>query len=319
MASLVTGGAGFIGAELAHMLVASGEDVVLFVRTIRKERIGDIQDRVKVVQGDLGNWSHVLGAVKDYKVTRIYHTGAMLSMESDANPWGSFQTNVVGIYNVLEAARLLDVERVMFTSTLGAFGAGVGPELTDTSLQRPHEMYGVSKLFGEGLGRFYRRRFGLDFRSIRYPTVVGPGVPASPAHWDAPMIECAIRGQPYECPVSGDASAPMIYYKDASRAAVMVLQAPKEKIQMVNYNVAGVAAMVSARDLEVTIKKYIPGAAITYTKNPPPLPFHSYIKVWDDAYARQEWGWKPQVTTIDELVTAFIDEMRTHPRHYGLT
>lgn len=317
MAKLITGGAGFIGSELAHMLVDHGEEVVLFVRTIRKDRIGDIEDKVKMAQGDLGNWSHVLNAVKDYKITHIYHLGSVLPPESDANPWTAFRTNIIGTYNVLEAARLLNVDKVMFSSAIGAFGAGAGTELTDVTLQRPHEFYGVGKLFCEGLGRFYRKQFGLDFRSVRYPAVIGPGITA-PGRWYALMIEHAVMGKPYECPVYETLTYPVMYYKDAARAADMVLQAPKENIQMVNYNVAGVTSIVSAKELEQGIKRHIPDAVITYTSKPRAPHFLSYVRVWDDTYARKEWGWKPAYLTIDQIVYDFIKEMKSHPECYAI-
>ena len=86
MASLITGGTGLVGAELAHLLTEAGEEVVLFSRTMRASRIDDIGDKVKWVQGDLGIWSHVLSTVKDNKITEIYHTGAMLSFVSERDP-----------------------------------------------------------------------------------------------------------------------------------------------------------------------------------------------------------------------------------------
>lgn len=183
MAKLVTGGSGQIGAALVHILVDRGEEVVVF--DINKgRRIGDIENQIKFVRGDLGIWSEVMNVVKDYKITQIYHMGAMLTSDSEANPWASFQTNVVGTYNILEAARLLNVEKMMFTSSIGTFGMTTDDKISDTSLQRPRDFYGAGKLYCEGLGRWYNRKFSLDFRSIRYPSVVGPGV-ATPGHWDA--------------------------------------------------------------------------------------------------------------------------------------
>jgi nucleoside-diphosphate-sugar epimerase len=90
MAKLITGGTGFIGAELAHLLVDQGEDVVLFDRTIKHFRIGDIEGKVKLVQGDLGNWYEVLNAIKNNKITEIYHQGTMVTQPSENNPWGAF-------------------------------------------------------------------------------------------------------------------------------------------------------------------------------------------------------------------------------------
>ncbi|MCK4581263.1 MAG: NAD(P)-dependent oxidoreductase, partial [Dehalococcoidia bacterium] len=105
MKVLVTGGTGFIGAELSRTLVERGEDVVLFDIAPGTARIADIRDKVKVVQGNLACWPEVFNVIKDYSIEGIYHLGSMLSVPSNANPWASFQVNVVGTMHVLEGAR----------------------------------------------------------------------------------------------------------------------------------------------------------------------------------------------------------------------
>jgi threonine 3-dehydrogenase len=164
MPSLITGGSGIIGSRLAHLLVEAGEEVVLFSRGLKKERIEAIQNRVKWVQGDLRVAAHVFNAVKDNRITDIYHMGAMLTFASENDPHGSFQTNVLGTMHVMEAARLFGVQRILFTSSIGTFGLEMGEIVTDTTIQRPVLFYGIGKLYGEGLGRYYHNRYGLDFR-----------------------------------------------------------------------------------------------------------------------------------------------------------
>ncbi|HUV76279.1 MAG TPA: NAD-dependent epimerase/dehydratase family protein, partial [Dehalococcoidales bacterium] len=110
MSILITGGTGFLGAGLARKLLKQDENVVLFDVFPRMERVSDIKDKVKVVQGDLKVWPEVLNAVKDNKVEGIFHLGAMLSLPSEDNPWASFQTNVAGTMYILEAARLFGVK-----------------------------------------------------------------------------------------------------------------------------------------------------------------------------------------------------------------
>jgi threonine 3-dehydrogenase len=314
MARLITGGAGFLGAELAHLLVGRGEEVVLFVRNVRKERIGDLLDRAKVIQGDLGNWSQVLNAFKDNHITHVYHTGALLARDSEANPWSAFQTNVIGMYNVLEASRLHSVERILYTSSIGTFfGEEIPSELTDNTLQRPREMYGLTKLFGELLGSYYRIKFNLDFRSLRFAMVKGLSATTT-KYWDAEMLEHAIAGKPYECPVSKESRAPWIYYKDATLAVNMLMEAPRENIKMQNYNVSGITSPVSASDMEKAIKRTIPNAIISYSTNPQPPSFQSVIERIDDSYARQEWGWKPRYATVDQMVSDMISEITTRQK-----
>jgi threonine 3-dehydrogenase len=310
MARLITGGAGFLGSELAHLLVGRGEEVVLFVRSVRKERIGDLMDQVSIVQGDLGNFSHVLNAFKDKHITHIYHTGAVLARDSEANPWGAFQTNIVGTYNVLEAARLHGVERFLYTGSIGTFfDTEIPPVLTDTTLQRPREMYGLTKLFGELYGSYYYKKFSLDFRSLRLGMIKGPGATTT-KYWDGEMIEHALAGLPYDCPVSRDSRGPCIYYKDAIRAVDMLMEAPREKIKMMNYNVSGITAPVSAGDLECALKKLFPNTVITYPSDSQPS-FQSVIERVDDNCARQEWGWEPQFETVDKMVGDIISELKS--------
>jgi len=109
MKVLITGGTGFIGAELARTLVSKGDDVVLFDIAPDYARIGDIKHEVKMAQGNLAYQAEVFNVIKDNNIEGIYHLGSMLSVPSNANPWASFQVNVVGTMNVLEGARLFGI------------------------------------------------------------------------------------------------------------------------------------------------------------------------------------------------------------------
>ena len=320
MKILITGGTGFIGAELASALVDRGEDVVLFDITPNYARISDIKDKVKVVQGNLAYWAEVFNVVKDNNIEGIYHLGGMLSIPSNANPWASFQANVVGTMHVLEAARFFGVSKAIFTSSALTYGLGATPVLTDETIQRPTTMYGCGKLYCELLGMFYRSNFGLDFRSVRYPSVIGPGVKTpGVAQYNAWMIEYPAQGKPYECFVSEDTKCPVMYFKDAARAVDMLFKAPKEQIKTVNYNVSGVTPIRTAKEVELAVKKYIPDAQISY--NPLPAIVEairaSRIDVFDDSRAKAEWDWQPMYSDLDKVVADTIEELRMHPERYG--
>lgn len=323
MAKLVTGGTGYIGAETVRQLVNRGEEVVVFHISINHQRIEDVEKKFKVVRGDLGNLNEVLNVVKDNKIDAIYHMGSMLSYMSDLNPWASFQTNVVGTYNVLEAARIFNVPKVMFTSTQGTFGLGLGKVVTDTTLQRPLGFYGCGKLYGEGLGRWYSDKFGLDFRSLRYALMIGPNV-RTPGHWAPPMIEDAILGKSNICQDgTPDSAGSWIYITDAAKAAIDLLDAPKEKIQMINYNVTGIPQVISAEETEAYLKKRFFNFQVIYKSDPVLQAMggrrhKSTFKVFDDSTARREWGWKPNFTTIEAIVTQFEKDLKENPKHFGL-
>jgi len=321
MSILITGGTGFIGVGLAHKLVERGKDVVLFDIVPQTKRVADIKDKVKVVQGDLKVWPEVMNVVNENNVEDIFHLGAMLSVPSEGNPWGSFQTNVAGTMYVLEAARLFGVKRVVFPSSVASYGLGTGEVITDETLQRPITMYGAGKLYGELLGRFYRRKFGLDFRCLRYCGVIGPGVKTpGVAQYNAWMIENAILGKPFECFVTEDTTVPVTYFKDAIHATLMLYDAPKERIKTISYNISEVSPAPTAKELELTIKKFIPDVKVTYKPDPLVMEFYrnQSMKVIDDCRAREEWGWQPLYTDLEKVVADFIQEVKTRPEFYGL-
>ncbi|HSR10940.1 MAG TPA: NAD(P)-dependent oxidoreductase, partial [Thermodesulfobacteriota bacterium] len=182
MGKLVTGGTGYIGSETVRQLVNRGEEVVLFDNRINRYRIEDIEGKVKIVQGDLGNFNEVLNVFREEKFDAVYHMGSLLSYAAETNPWAAFRANILGTYHVLEAARLFGMQKVLFTSTQATYGLGIGEIVDDWTIQRPLGFYGVGKLYGEGLGRWYSSKFGLDFRSVRYALMIGPNV-HTPGHW----------------------------------------------------------------------------------------------------------------------------------------
>ena len=325
MAILITGGTGAVGSALARKLVERGEkDIVLFDIAPNLNRVSDIKDKVKIVQGDLTVWPEVMNVVKDNKVEGIFHLGSMLSGACEAKPWQGYQTVVTGTMHVLEAARLLDVKRVVFSSTGATYSMGVPKVITEETLQRPISIYGAGKLFGEHLGRFYRRKFGLDFRCVRYFMVVVPGTKNLPPYAEHMcfMIENAALGKPYECRIREDQGIPLTYIKDNVRATEMLYYAPKEQIKTVCYNVIGVSPAKTAKELELVVKKFIPNAELTFRLDPELAQFfdafYGGMHAVDDSPAREEWGWEPQYTDFEKIVEDFIHEVKTSPKLYGL-
>jgi NAD(P)-dependent dehydrogenase (short-subunit alcohol dehydrogenase family) len=168
MATLITGGAGFIGLEVVRLLVENGESrPVIFSRNPVREHLGDLADRVDIIRGDLGNFSHVLHAVKQARPKEIYHLGGMLSVPSEADPAAAFQTNAAGTFHVLEAARLFEVPRVIFASSGGTYGLDIADDMIrDTTIQRPQLFYGATKVFvDKKFKHFWRRPAGVVWSS----------------------------------------------------------------------------------------------------------------------------------------------------------
>jgi threonine 3-dehydrogenase len=320
MAVLITGGTGFIGAEVVRLLLERGATkVVSMDRRALMSRLSDVADQVELRRGDVGNFGHVLRAVKDTRPTTIYHFGAMLSVPSEDDPAGSVQANAMGTFHVLEAARLFDVRQVIFASTIATFGADIpGNVIRDDTLQRPNLLYGACKLFGEHVGLYYRRKHGLDFRSVRYPSVVGPGVrSAGVVQYTSWMIEESVKGNPFTAQVAPRTRCPILYYKDAARAAVELADAPREAIRTVNYLVDGIRPTPSAAELAEAVRAHVPNARIECQPDEElqSLLDRALLRL-DDSNARIEWGWKPRYD-LDEMIRDFVRQMREHPARYG--
>jgi threonine 3-dehydrogenase len=319
MSTLVTGGTGFIGAQVVRFLLEKGtEDLVVFDINPSTTLLDDVSDQVEVVRGDLGNFSHVLDVVKASRPKVIYHLGGMLSAPSDADPPASLRANAMGTFHVLEAARLFDVPQVLFSSTLGTYGLDNRAEIIDDyTLQRPLLFYGATKVFCEHMGLFYKRKYGLDFRGIRYPSIVGPGV-RTPGivQYTSWVIEESIKGNPFAIWVKPETKCPVIYFKDAALAIIRLAEAPIANIKMVNYLIAGATPVLSAQELADIVKIRIPTAEIEFKPNPEiqRLMGKGMLQI-DDSIARKEWGWKSEYDQ-ERMVDDFIHEMEAHPQRY---
>ena len=319
MSVLITGGCGMIGSMMARMLVERGEQVWIFDRQGPGSRMSGIEDRVRIIRGELGNFSHVLEAVKESTPRAVFHLGAMLSIPANDDPPAAFSANVEGTFHVLEAARLFGAARVIFTSSMATYGIDIrGKAIDDGTLQRPTTLYGTTKLFGELLGRFYRTRYGVDFRAVRFPSIVGPGATVEHVSiYNAWAVEKAVRGEPYDIFVEPHIRCPVLYFKDAARALLALDAAPKENVLAVCYTLAGIDPIPSAGELAAAIHERFPRAALGFSPKAFPMEFHSKLQglTYDDSSARREWGWKPEYT-LKGMIADFAEEYAAHVERY---
>jgi nucleoside-diphosphate-sugar epimerase len=316
---LITGGTGFIGSEVVRILLEKGEkDLIVFDINPSTKLSDEVADQVEIVGGDIGIFSHVLNVVKKCKAKVIYHLGGMLSVPSDADPAAAIRTNALGTFHLLEAARLFDVSQVLFSSTLATYGLDIREGIiNDYTLQRPQLFYGATKVFSELMGLFYKRKYGLDFRGVRYPSIVGPGVKTpGVAQYTSWVIEESAKGNPYTIYVKPETRCPVMYFKDAAQAIIKLGHAPIETIKTANYVIAGPTPIASAQELADRVRAKIPGAKIDFK------PDRELQKILDklflpldDSMARNEWNWMPEYDQ-ERIVDDFIKEMRIHPHRY---
>jgi len=316
MPKLITGGMGFIGTYLARALLEQGEEVVLFDVVRTSPLIKDIKDRVKIVQGDVSSWAEVLEVVKQFKIDGIYHTGALLSASAEEKPITAYHVNAGGTFNVLEAAKLFKVKRVMYLSTIASYGLGIPETVNEDTIQMPISMYGVTKVFCERLGEYYYRKFGVDFRGVRLPAVIGPGRGAGGASaYSTLMISEPALRRPYQVFVEEDVRMPLLYVHDAVDCLIRLYKADNRKLKRRVYCIAGFSP--TAREICEAVKKILPKADLKFK---PDREMTEIVQSWprfvDETRAREEWGWETQYL-LNESVKDFIEQLQKHPELYG--
>jgi len=316
MLKLITGGTGFIGAYLARALLKKGEEVVLFDVVKDSPLIRDIKENVKIVQGDVSSWAEVLETVKHYKIDGIYHTGALLSASAEDKPFTAYHVNAGGTFNVLEAARLFNVERVVYLSTIASYGLNIPDMVNEDTIQMPISMYGVTKVFSERLGEYYHRRFGVDFRAVRLPSVIGPGRGGGGASaYSTFMISEPALKRPYTVFVEEDVRMPLLYIKDAVDCLIRLYEADNKKLKRRVYCIAGFSP--TAIEISEAVKRVLPNANIQFK---PDRELTQIVRSWpkylDESRASEEWGWKTKYL-LDETVKDFVKTVQAHPEIYG--
>lgn len=297
MTVLVTGGAGFVAAQLVREWLNRGEKSLAVLDLQPPRRLADVADRVWFHQVDLGDEAAVRKTVQSVRPRVIFHLGGMLSTACEADPPAALRANVLGTFHILEAARQAGLPQVVYSSTLATYGSDLREkELTEYTLQRPVFFYGATKLFGENAGAFYRRKYGLDFRALRFPSVVGPGATSAAVSQYVPwMIEHAIRGQPFTVNVAERTACPFMYYKDAARALLQLHGAPGNSLKRCAYLVAGPRPVPTAGQLAALVRQRFPGAQITFEVDEKlQAMFDQYLFPVDDSCAAADWGWQPQ-------------------------
>ena len=320
MSILVTGGTGFIGAEIVRQLLAEGETELHVVHhSSNFQRLEDLADRINLIQANLADLDRMTAIVAETQPRVIYHLGAMLTVPSEANPQVSIQANAFGTYALMEAARLNGVSQFLFSSSIAVFGQDTREDaLTDFSPQRPTTIYGTAKVFCELLGAYYKSKYGLDYRGVRYPAVIGPGVKTpGPLQFTSWIIEECARGHPFLVSVPPETAVPAVYYKEAARAMIQLGRAPLEDIHTVTYLVNGMRPTPTIGELASIVRRKLPGAQIHFSQDKEWQPLvKNLVRPKDDSLARKEWGWNPTYTA-EAMVDDFLAELAEHPQRYA--
>ena len=172
MSVLITGGAGFVGSNLARSLIDQGERVIVLDNLSASSNVSLPSD-VELVKGDICDTELVFKLMKT--VDRVVHLAAKGSVvDSVEDPVSNFSVNVKGTFSVLECASRADLKRLVFASTGGALIGAASPPVNESSLPKPISPYGASKLCGEAYCHAFAKSHGVPTLSLRFANVYGP-------------------------------------------------------------------------------------------------------------------------------------------------
>jgi UDP-glucose 4-epimerase len=174
---MVTGGAGFIGSHLVLELVRRGARRVVVLDSLRygdPGNLGNRSDRIEIFKHRLGfDPKETLAAALD-GVTHLFHLAAEKHNQSKDDPGRVFQANLNGMHDLVEQACRSGVRKVVFSSSLYAHGRLVGADLSEEDVPAPRTVYGITKLAGEHLLRYFQEHRGIRWNALRYLFVYGP-------------------------------------------------------------------------------------------------------------------------------------------------
>jgi threonine 3-dehydrogenase len=234
--------------------------------------------------------------VTKYSINQIYHLAAILSAKGEEKPLWTWDMNMKMMLNVFEVARLSNVKKIFFPSSIAVFGDDAPLISTPQSaFLNPATVYGISKAAGENWAQYYFIKYGLDIRSIRYPGVIGyqsmPG--GGTTDYAVDIYHSAVKGESYSCFLNAETKLPMIYMEDAIRATIELMQAPIENIKTrTSYNLG--AMSFNPSEIFDEIKKLYLNFEIEYNPDFRQTIADKWPKSIDDSEAQKDWGWKPR-------------------------
>lgn len=269
MTYIITGGTGFIGSRVTRDLVREGESVVVYDWAPDTTILGrlltkyEIESKVKIVQGDVTNFAHLVSTIKQNKAEKIVHMAALLLHDVNANPLLAVKINCEGTIAAFEAAKLLGLNKVVWASSGSVFGP---PEaysqeyIPNDAPHYPQNLYGGTKSLDEQFAGYYSDKYGLDIEAIRLVLVYGAW--QSRGRTAAIIREMVVNpalGQSGKVPAARDNILGWTYVDDAARAIVLACKATKTKTR--SFSVRGMVHSIG--EIIDYVNELIPKASIS--------------------------------------------------------
>ena len=227
---LVTGGAGHIGSHVVDAVLAEGASRVVVYDNFAEGNLKNLEsaletNRVDVVTRDIRDYEDLEAAMKGCDF--VFHTASIMLLEARVMPRKAIETNIVGTYNVLQAAAKSGTQKVVFSSTGSVYGEPVYLPMDENHPYNNETIYGATKIAGEQLCRNFHREHGLAFVALRYFNVYGSRqhIKGAYAQIVPRWYDLMANRQPITIFGDGSQTMDMTYVEDVARANVLAAKA----------------------------------------------------------------------------------------------
>jgi len=297
MKALITGAGGFIGSHLCETLIENGYEVKAFVRYNSRNFWGWIescpyQSKMEVVTGDIRDYDSVKDAMKGVDV--IFHLAALIGIPySYISPLAYIKTNIEGTYNILQAAKELNIKKIIHTSTSEVYGTAQSVPIAEEHPINPQSPYSATKASADFLALSFYRSYDLPVAIVRPFNTYGPRQSARAV---VPTIITQILSGKKKIKMGSlHPTRDLTYVKDTVGGFIAVAKSEKSIGKVVNF---GMNFEISIGDLAKLIGKLMNVEIRTEVEEERRRPEKSEVnRLWADTKkAKSLLKWSPEYT-----------------------
>ncbi|WP_342766429.1 dTDP-glucose 4,6-dehydratase [Methanocella conradii] len=315
MTLMVTGAAGFIGSNFVHYILKKypGIDVLVYDKLTyagNLDNLKDVWDKIKFVRGDICDARTVDEAIRQFGVDEIINFAAETHVDRSINSAADFlESNIRGVYTLLEATRQYDIRKFLQISTDEVYGSIQNGSFYETSNVNPSNPYSAAKAAGDLLAKSYHNTYGVPVLITRSSNNFGPY--QYPEKLIPLMIIKALNSEPLPVYGTGMNVRDWLYVEDNCAGIDVVFQ--KGRTGEV-YNIGGgnekanlevvrlILRQLGKPESLITFVKDRPGHDLRYSLNSdktralgwkPAHTFEDAMKKTIDWYVANEWWWRP--------------------------
>jgi len=290
----ITGGAGFIGKNIAKLLVENRHEVVIIdnLHVGKKENLSEIYEKIEFTQIDIRDKNEIKSIFKD--MDGIFHEAALTSVpESFEKPQEYHDVNVIGTKNIFDIAKKEEI-RVVYASSSSIYGNAKSIPIKENADKKPINPYGKTKLDDEFLAEEFLKD-NLSVIGLRYFNVYGIGQTGSYAGVITKFLENIKNQKPFIINGNGNQIRDFIHVKDIAKANLVAMES---KIENGFFNI-GTEIPTSINDLaKLMIELSQHKHGMTYG---PPLDGDVEISQADMTFTRKSFNWNHEINLIDGL------------------